>query len=212
MKTFAIVPVKRFENGKTRLSSLLSLDERIVLSSYMLEYTLQVLCSSPSLKRVVVVSVDRYAEEITSKYGARFLREQNQSGVNSAIALADKYCTQENAEATIVIPYDLPLLDTIDISMAIDLAQYETRCIVISPSLRYDGTNLLLRKPPSVMRTFYDIDSYKMHVKTAISLDLPVKYLLSRGIMHDLDTPEDTMRLANEVKASKILDFIRSKH
>jgi 2-phospho-L-lactate/phosphoenolpyruvate guanylyltransferase len=211
MKTFAIVPVKTFENAKMRLSSILDIEDRIRLSSLMLDYTLRVLASVSSLTQVVVVSGDKRAEEITAKHGANFLQEEKDNGVNSAVAVADSYCMKDDAEATIVIPHDLPLLDAIDISRASSLAKNESRCIVICPSLRYDGTNMLLRRPPSVIGTFYDSDSYNMHVKSAINLGVPVKVFLSKTVMFDIDTPEDAMQLAKEAGDTKTLEFLKSK-
>jgi 2-phospho-L-lactate/phosphoenolpyruvate guanylyltransferase len=211
MKIFAIVPVKRFENAKMRLSSMLDIDDRIRLSSLMLDYTLQVLASVPSLTQVIVVSEDNRAEEMASKHGANFLREEKESGVNSAVAVADSYCIKEDADATMVIPHDLPLLDAVDISRASDLAKNESRCIVICPSLRHDGTNMLLRKPPSVIGTFYDSDSYNMHVKSAIKLGVSVKFFFSKTIMYDIDTPEDARGLAKESADAKTLQFLKSK-
>ena len=60
------------------------------------------------------------------------------------------------------------------------------------------GTNMLLRKPPSVIATFYETDSYNMHVRTAIKLGIPVKPLLSKSLMYDIDTPEDALQLIKE--------------
>jgi 2-phospho-L-lactate/phosphoenolpyruvate guanylyltransferase len=211
MKTFAIVPVKMFENAKMRLSSLLDIEDRIRLSSLTLDYTLRVLASVSSLTQVVVVSGDKRAEEIAAQHGANFLREEKDSGVNSAVAVADNYCMKKDADATIVIPHDLPLLDAIDISRASNLAKNESRCIVICPSLRYDGTNMLLRKPPSVIGTFYDSDSYNMHVKSAIKLGVPVKLFFSKSLMCDIDTPEDARQLAKEEGDAKTLEFLKSK-
>jgi 2-phospho-L-lactate guanylyltransferase len=214
MKTFAIVPVKRFENAKTRLSSMLDTEDRIRLSSLMLEDTLQILSVAPSLTQVIIVSADKRAEEIATKHGAKFLPEEKENGVNSAVALADGYCMEkEAADASMVIPHDLPLLDTIVISKACELAEKESTCIVICPSVRYDGTNMLLRKPPSVIGTFYETDSYNMHVMTAIKLGIPVKPLLSKSLMYDIDTPEDALHLIKEenVAAAKSLEFIKSK-
>jgi 2-phospho-L-lactate/phosphoenolpyruvate guanylyltransferase len=211
MKTFAIVPVKTFENAKMRLSSLLDIEDRIRLSSLTLDYTLRVLASVSSLTQVVVVSGDKRAEEIAAQHGANFLREEKDSGVNSAVAVADNYCIKKDADATIVIPHDLPLLDAIDISRASNLAKNESRCIVICPSLRYDGTNMLLRKPPSVIGTFYDSDSYNMHVKSAIKLGVPVKLFFSKSLMCDIDTPEDARQLAKEEGDAKTLEFLKSK-
>jgi 2-phospho-L-lactate/phosphoenolpyruvate guanylyltransferase len=212
-KTFAIVPVKSFENAKTRLSSILDTDDRIRLSLLMLEDTLQVLSVVHLLTQVIIVSADMRVEEIAAKYGANFLLEEKESGVNSAVALADSYCMKEAADATMVIPHDLPLLESTDISKACELAEKESRCIVICPSLRYDGTNMLLRKPPSIIDTFYDADSYNMHVKAAIRLGIPVKHLFSKSLMHDIDTPEDALELIKEEETvtARSLEFIKSK-
>jgi len=212
MKIFAILPVKRFENAKTRLSSILDIDDRILLSSLMLEDTVKILSSVSSLTQVVIVSADRRAEEMATKHGATFLGEENEKGVNSAVALADLYSIREAAEATVVIPQDLPLLDPIEVSKACQLAENESRCVVICPSLRYDGTNMLLRKPPTVIATFYDNDSYNMHVRAALKLGIPVKGLFSKSIMYDIDTPEDAQQLTKEeVFSARSLEFIKSK-
>ena len=212
MKIFAILPVKRFENAKTRLSSILDMDDRILLSSLMLEDTVKILSSVHLLAQVVIVSADKRAEEMATKHGVTFLREEKEKGVNSAVALADLYSIRQAAEATVVIPQDLPLLDPIEVSKACQLAENESRCIVICPSLRYDGTNMLLRKPPTVIATFYDNDSYNMHVKAALKLGIPVKGLFSKSIMYDIDTPEDAQQLTKEeVFSARSLEFIKSK-
>jgi 2-phospho-L-lactate guanylyltransferase len=211
MKTFAVIPVKKFENAKMRLSAMLNADGRIHMSSLMLDDTLSVLAGVQSLRQLVVVSADRRAEEIASRHGVKFLREEKENGVNSAVALADRYCAEQGADATVVIPQDLPLLDGVDVVMACEMAEGEDRCIVICPSLRYDGTNLLLRKPPSVMQTHYDNDSYEAHIKSAGMLGIPVKLFFSRKLMFDVDTPEDARQLAKETVSSKTLEFLKSK-
>ena len=213
MKTFAIVPIKKLENAKTRLSSLLDTDDRIHLSLLMLQDTLQTLSVVQSLTQIITVSADKRVEKIALKYGATFLLEEKERGVNSAIALADNYCIKEAADATMVIPHDLPLLNSIDISKACKLAENESRCIVICPSLRYDGTNMLLRIPPSIITTFYDADSYNAHVKAATRLGISVKLLFSKGLMHDIDTPEDASAIIKEETpvTSSSLEFIKSK-
>ncbi|HJS68759.1 MAG TPA: 2-phospho-L-lactate guanylyltransferase [Nitrososphaera sp.] len=211
MKTFAIIPVKKFENSKTRLSPVLSADERVSLSSLMLDDTLSVLAGAQSLQQLVVVSGDRRAEEIAARHGAKFLHEEKESGVNSAVSMADSYCADQGADATVVIPQDLPLLDAVDVAMACGLAENETRCIVICPSLRYDGTNLLLRKPSSLTETYYDNDSYEAHIKAAGRLGVPVKLFFSKKLMSDVDTAEDARQLAKEAGSNKTLEFLKSR-
>jgi 2-phospho-L-lactate guanylyltransferase len=213
MNVFAIVPVKRFENAKTRLSSVLDADDRIHLSLLMLEDTLHILSISPSLTKVIIVSPDKRAEELAIKHGANFVREEKGNGVNSAVVLAERYCINEAADATMIIPHDLPLLDECDIFRAQELAQKESHCIVICPSYRYDGTNMLLRKPPSVIGTFYDSDSYNMHINAAASLGIPIRYFFSKRLMYDIDTPEDVFRLIREETPAAVrsIEFLKSK-
>jgi 2-phospho-L-lactate guanylyltransferase len=150
MKTYAIIPVKRFENAKTRLSSILDTDDRIHLSLLMLEDTLQILSVVHRLSQVIIVSADKSIEEIAAKYGAKFLLEEKERGVNSAVALANNYCMKKKAaDATIVIPHDLPLLE---------------------------------------------------------------KHLISRALMHDIDTPEDAFEIMKEeTVTARSLEFIKSK-
>jgi len=213
MNLFAIVPVKRFENAKTRLSSVLDKEDRVRLSTLMLDDTLRILSVAPSLSRVIIVSSDKRAHELATKHGVNFLNEEKEMGVNSAVALADSYCIREAADATIIIPHDLPLINESDISKAQELAQKQDQCVVICPSHRYDGTNMLLRKPPSVIATFYDLNSYRMHIKAAASLGISIKYFFSKGLMYDVDTPEDVMHLMKEGSgtAGRSVEFLKSK-
>jgi 2-phospho-L-lactate guanylyltransferase len=213
MNTFAIVPVKTFENAKTRMSSVLTLRERVSLSRFMLEDTLRVLQRVSRLEKTVVVSNDISADEIAAKYRARFLREKKESGVNAAVALANTYCIKGGAESTIVIPQDLPLLDPAVVRSVCELTDGHQECIVICPSLRYDGTNMLLRKPPSVISTFYDNNSYWNHIKAASASGIPTKIIRARQFMFDIDTPEDAKEIAMDLKGgeSSALTFLRSK-
>jgi 2-phospho-L-lactate guanylyltransferase len=207
-KIFAIVPVKQFENAKTRLSEILSLDERISLSSIMLEETLQVLAATPGLQEVVVVSSDRRAGELASRTGAAFLHEEKDSGVNAAVEIGNAYSIGKSADATLVIPQDIPLMGSNEIVMACSLAERETRCVVISPSLRYDGTNLLLRKPPDAIPTSFDRNSYENHIASANKRGIPAKLFLSKNVMIDIDTPDDVKMLSNDNHSGKVLEFL----
>jgi 2-phospho-L-lactate/phosphoenolpyruvate guanylyltransferase len=210
-KIFAIVPVKKFENSKMRLSPMLTLEERVTLSSLMLDDTLSVLTHVQLLQEVLVVSGDTRAEEIAIGHGAKFLHEEKDNGVNSAVMLGDEYAVKQGGDATMVIPQDLPFLDHAEVGLACAMAENESKCIVICPSLRYDGTNLLIRKPSYVIKTYYDTNSYEMHVKAAENLGVPVKLLNSKKLMFDIDIPADVKQLAKEPGTSKTLGFLKSK-
>ena len=211
LKVFAIVPVKNFEKGKSRLASLLTVKERIKLSELFLELTLTTLTKTPVISQVVIVSSDKRAEEIVKKYDAIFLGEKKDQGVNAAVALADTYISEYAVDASIVIPQDLPLLVPEDIECICTAAQKHERCLVICPSRRFDGSNALLRKPPLLLKTNYDNDSYNIHIKNAKASNASVMIIQIKRIMLDIDTIEDIIKLTEFSSTNKVATFLKSK-
>ncbi|MFZ0567460.1 MAG: hypothetical protein WAM22_05630, partial [Nitrososphaeraceae archaeon] len=69
MKIFAIVPVKSFENAKSRFGSLLSTHERIRLSGMLLERTICTLKRVSSIQEILLVSTDSRISGVARKYG-----------------------------------------------------------------------------------------------------------------------------------------------
>jgi 2-phospho-L-lactate guanylyltransferase len=203
LKIFAIVPVKSFERGKSRLASMLDVVKRVKLCELLLDDTLTTLHNAYAISEVVVVSSDRRAHLISDKHGARFLKEYEEGGVNKAIAIADSYCSNAGADATMVIPQDLPLLVPYDINMICESAIGYDKYMAICPSLRYDGSMLI--------ETYYDNNSFDMHVKAAKEIGASIKIILSRRIMTDLDTVKDAENLMNEQTMAKSVLYLRSQ-
>jgi 2-phospho-L-lactate guanylyltransferase len=211
MKIFALVPVKKFESSKSRLGAVLSINERIKLSELLLTNTISILKKSSAISNIVVVSSDERAIEIARRTDAKFLKETKDRGVNAAIAVADDYSSKNRAHATIVIPVDLPLLTATDVNMMCRKAKSPERCLVISPSIRYDGSNALLRKPSRLLKTHYDEDSFNAHIRTARQFGIPIKVFLSQRIMKDLDSVEDIKILMNQRVTNPPVAYLKSK-
>ncbi|MDQ6866251.1 MAG: 2-phospho-L-lactate guanylyltransferase [Thermoproteota archaeon] len=211
MKIFALVPVKKFESSKSRLGAVLSINERIKLSELLLINTINVLKKSSAISNIVVISSDERAMEIARRTDAKFLKEAKDRGVNAAIAVADDYSSENRAHATIVIPVDLPLLTATDVNMMCRKAKSPERCLVISPSIRYDGSNALLRKPSRLLKTHYDEDSFNAHIRAATQFGIPIKVVLSQRIMKDLDSIEDIKILMNQRVTNPPVAYLKSK-
>ena len=211
MKIFALVPVKKFESSKSRLGAVLSINERIKLSELLLINTISILKKSSAISNIVVVSSDEKAMEIARRTDTKFLKEAKDRGVNAAIAVADDYSSENRAHATIVIPVDLPLLTATDVNMMCRKAKSPERCLVISPSIRYDGSNALLRKPSRSLKTHYDEDSFNAHIRAATQFGIPIKVFLSQRIMKDLDSIEDIKNLMNQRVTNPPVAYLKSK-
>jgi 2-phospho-L-lactate guanylyltransferase len=205
------VPAKQFEKGKSRLASLLDIHDRVKLGELLLDSTLHTLENATALYSTVVISTDVRAKRIAKMHGAIFVDEGKRIGVNNAVNMANDYCTQAGAVATVVVPQDLPLALSEDIDMVCNAAKDYDRCLIICPSARYDGSNVLLRRPPKLIDSHYDNNSFNMHINAAKKIGAKIKIILSRRMMRDLDTLEDAQYLAKEPRTCKSLVYLRSK-
>ena len=205
------MPAKQFEKGKSRLASLLDIGDRVKLGELLLDSTLHTLENATALYSTVVISTDVRAKRIAKMHGAIFVDEGKQIGVNNAVNLANDYCARAGAVATVVVPQDLPLALSEDIDMICNSAKEYDRCLIICPSSRYDGSNVLLRRPPKLIDSHYDNNSFNMHVNAAKKIGAKIKIILSQRMMLDLDTLEDAQYLVKEPRTCKPLVYLRSK-
>lgn len=119
------------------------------------------------------------------------INEGKNLGVNSAVALANSYIIENGFESSLVIPIDLPLFNLSQIREIIRYSKTFEEGICIVPSYRYDGTNILLRKPHTVIETSYDDNSFFNHVKRAMEKGASIKIFDFDSLKADIDTIED---------------------
>lgn len=191
-KIAAVIPMKNLHYAKSRLSNILTLQQRKELVLFLFNITIKTLKKSKFISEIIVVSSDKTIEKISFKNGLIFIKDSD-NGVNNAIILADRYCVQNNIDASIVIPHDLPFISVKEIDYTCNISEKYPKCVIICPSKRFDGTNILFRKPPSVIATFYDNNSYLNHLKEAEKFNIPLESINLDNLMFDIDTREDLL-------------------
>jgi 2-phospho-L-lactate/phosphoenolpyruvate guanylyltransferase len=190
MKIAIVIPVKSFE-PKKRLSSLFTPTERKQLQIAMLEDTLQTIVKARMVSVTAVVSSDREILRFAERYGATAIREEDDSGVNSAV---DRAIDQlEGYDGWLILPADLPLLNQKDIKTVLGLQRMGAE-FVISPSEEYDGTNLMLVTREKRIPLHYDDDSYRNHVLAAMAAGAKVAVYYSERVGFDIDKSSDVHR------------------
>lgn len=211
MDVCAVVPVKKFDQSKSRLSPLLQNDERIELSRTLLQDILNTLLLCRELTKIVVVTSDPSAKEITENLGLECLIQPKDNGVNSAIRCADRYLYQANIGTSITIPCDLPLLLRQDIDYVCHYIPGRSASVIICPSYKFDGTNLLVRNPFNIFSdTRYDCSSFRGHLEASIKAGAYTRVLLCSRLMIDLDTPEDlSLVLSSNTSPNKSISYLR---
>jgi len=206
LKTAAIIPVKTFSKAKTRLG--LSAEKKEKICEIMLEEILHTLSISPLIDKIIIVTKDEKAFEISKKYNTIHISDDNESGVNDAVALADHYLLENGFEASIVFPQDIPYIKTQDIEFILKF-KTDSKFVIVVPSRRFDGTNALVRMPINLMKTHYDEDSYKIHMSTAKEITRDVSLVFAKRIMCDVDNFEDLQFLLNQNEKPDFVKKIR---
>ena len=187
LKTSAIIPVKTFSKAKTRLNLQQTSKEEIC--SIMLQEVLKTISASKLINKIVMVSKDEAALKIGRQFNVIELFD-DESGVNNAINLADKYLFDKKFDCSVIFPQDIPIMTSFDIDTLLGFIR-SIDSVIIVPSRQFNGTNALVRCPASLMQTKYDMGSYTHQMDAANAKAKNISIALIRRMMLDIDDESD---------------------
>jgi len=190
MSIWAIIPVKPLNRAKSRLSHVLSPEERQQLAEMMFRRVLEVVRTVPQIMGTLVVSRDSKAIGIARDYGARTVQESGTPELNLALMRATQVIMRWKVTATLILPADLPLIAGEDIAGMIEMGQTD-RSVVIATDKHEDGTNAMLLRPPGLIEYAYGPGSYRRHIELARAAGAIVKTYHSERLSLDIDMPDD---------------------
>ncbi len=197
MTLWAIVPVKPLLRSKSRLSPVLSSEQRAKLSQQLLLQTLDVLDELPEISHTLVISRDQRALALAREHNARTVTEYGSPDLNVALARATALAKSQGATAVLVLPADLPLIDAQHLRELIERAG-EPPVLVVAPDRHERGTNALLVAPPGLIEYEFGPDSYAHHHTRGELAGARVEIFRSLALGLDLDVPEDLELYRND--------------
>ena len=197
MTLWAIVPIKPLGRAKSRLSSVLSREERTTLSRDMMVHLLDVLGEVPGIERTLVVSRDTQALALAREHGARTVAEWGTPDLNPALVRATIVAKQYGVSGVLVLPADLPLISPQDVETLISRAD-QPPVVVIAPDRHRSGTNALLASPPGLIEYDFGPDSFQRHLDRAEQAGVRVDVCELPSLGLDVDIPEDLEILRQE--------------
>jgi 2-phospho-L-lactate/phosphoenolpyruvate guanylyltransferase len=201
MTIWAIVPVKPLRLGKSRLSGVLSDDERAVLNRSLFEQTLNTLQQTPEISQTLVVSRDPAALAIARQYGARTILEDGTPNLNGALTRATMLARNYATRGVLILPADLPLLTKEDLFSFLEFVR-EAPCVVIAPDRHNNGTNALLVAPGGLIKYDFGPGSFERHCADALKKGAKLEVMRNPHITLDLDTPDD-FKMLKQIEKSK---------
>lgn len=217
-RLWIIVPVKPFNEGKSRLAACISPQQRRALNHELLTRTLAAINQAHLDAEILVVSRDTNALAMAERAGCHALTEESlpytaslprrgtappspppsscspndtdsEPQLNAALTQAARYAATHGATKVLVLPTDMPNLTAEDVRTMASPSNRDPQ-ITIAPS-RDGGTNALLLQPGQAIPFAFGPDSFQRHRHLAAEAGIPVRVVQSDSLLFDIDLPED---------------------
>jgi len=203
---WVVVPVKPFNEGKSRLAGHISPQQRRALNRELLTRTLTAINQAHLDADILVISRDTHALAAAKRAGSRTLPEESQPctappssctpndtesepQLNAALTQAALHAAAHGATKLLVLPTDMPNLTADDVRTMASSRGREPQ-ITIAPS-RDGGTNALMLQPAQAIPFAFGRESFLRHQRLAAQAGIPVHVVQSDSLLFDIDLPED---------------------
>jgi 2-phospho-L-lactate/phosphoenolpyruvate guanylyltransferase len=201
MRRWALVPVKRFEQGKSRLDEVLDGAARADLARAMFDHVvgevLGALAAAGEIEGALVVTDGEEVAARARLHGAEASIAPGVGPGRKLGAIVDEALASlaaRGAEAVMVLMGDLPTLSADDVRAL--AALLDGHDVVLAPDAPGTGTNALALRVPAPMPTcFRGGESLADHVTAARARGLAIALCERAGLGFDVDRPEDYLRL-----------------
>jgi 2-phospho-L-lactate/phosphoenolpyruvate guanylyltransferase len=203
MSLWAVIPMRGFTVGKSRLAGVLDDRARAALNRRLFARTAGCAADVLGRDRVLVVSPDEAVIAAAARLGLPGLQEPPEAGLNVALALARSAALQRGATALFSLSCDLPLLAAEDVAAARD-AWPGPGAILLAADDIGTGTNALILPIGADFAYGMGPGSAARHRRAARRAGLDVVEIGPRrpGLRFDLDTPADLARWRSDAEAA----------
>ncbi len=201
-----LVPVKNLADAKQRLSAMLDQPARTELAQAMLFDVLETLATWARRPEVGIVTNDPFALQLARQFHFSVIPDNHNRGETDAIEIATRYCVSQGVDNTLVIPGDIPLIQSWELEKIVEAAPTEGSVLV--PAADGRGTNAIWRRPAGLFPARFGNDSFKPHLAAAQATGKPCIVISLPGIALDVDNPSDLSALAaapGETRAQRLI-------
>lgn len=197
--TFAVIPVKRFEEAKERLAGPVDAGTRSRLAEAMLEDVLAELDGSRMLFGRIVVTSDERAAGIARAHGCQVVDDSGSTGHSEAASIGTEAAIEAGAERVLLLAGDCPLLNSREIDNL--LTSVPDECVAIVRDRHRTGTNALLIAPPKAIEPAFGEGSAERHRQIAREAGVLASFEDLPSLELDIDEPADLVALTMKLEA-----------
>ena len=201
-----LVPVKNLSGAKQRLAALFDQATRTELAQAMLFDVLETLGTWTDCPEVGIVTSDPFAIDLAHHFHFSVIPDNANRSETDAIEMATRSCEAQGVDSTLVIPGDIPLIQSWELEGILQSAPDEGSVLVRAADGR--GTNAIWRRPAGLFPARFGNDSFEPHHAAAQGTGRPCVVLSLPGIALDVDNPSDLRALAaapGETRAQRLV-------
>lgn len=202
-----LIPIKDPTNAKSRLSDLLSADERRRLAWAMFEDVTRAVVDARELDRVVLVSSFTPAIERARSLNWEVLIEESQASESASVDWASRILSERGFHIVMRLPADLPLVRASDIDELLSIELGLPGALLV-PSREGTGTNAIIRTPPTLFPSRFGPNSLALHKEEAARAGVECRVVNNERIALDIDEPSDVERLLECGRGSASIDLL----
>jgi 2-phospho-L-lactate guanylyltransferase len=202
-----LIPVKNLSTAKQRLAAVLDQTARTALAQAMLHDVISALAAWQGRPRCALVTSDPFAMELAGQYDFEVIPDPANPGETGAIEMATQTCVERGIDSTLVIPADIPLIQSTELELI--LAHAPDEGSVLAPAADGRGTNAAFRRPANLFPLRFGNDSFKPHLAAAQATGKPCIVLQLPSISVDVDNPEDLQRLLAQPGETRSQSLLR---
>lgn len=197
-----LIPVKEVSKAKQRLTAHFSPVERIALADALWQDFFDVAAAARNVDKVFVVSAEPRVLERALSFGWEVIPESRQISESDSVDFASRWCVERGVDALLRLPVDLPLIQHCDIESLFSGLPSRPATVIV-PSRDGDGTNALLRKPPTLFASRFGPGSFAKHLAEASRCGSQIRVVRNPRLEVDIDDTEDLRVLsAHDVRAN----------
>lgn len=203
-----LVPLKNPANAKTRLSGILSPEQRSKLVLAMFHDVAAALSGARLADGIFIATSYEPVAELAKGFGFSVYREESQISESHSVDEASRWLKNQGFSLVLRLPADIPLVraEDIDELLAIELGPPGSLMV---PSRDGTGTNAIARTPPDLFPSHFGPNSLFLHKAEAAQLNAKVVVHLNDRIGLDIDDPADMFDFINRApgtRAAALLD------
>jgi 2-phospho-L-lactate guanylyltransferase len=202
-----LIPVKNLSAAKQRLAAVLDQPARTALAQAMLHDVVSELAAWTARPACALVTSDPFAIELARQYDLEIMADPVNPGETAAIEMATNICDARGIESTLVIPADIPLIQSSELAQILQAAPTEGSVLV--PAADGRGTNAAFRRPANLFPLRFGNDSFKPHLAAAQATGKACIVLQLPSIAVDVDNPGDLQQILKIPGETRTQQLIR---